>query len=459
MAVKKPWDPNDPGYGEPDGPDGPAAPDPNDPNAPLPPATTTSTATKSYEQILRDREAAAAAATNTGTGTLVPNPDPYATPPPDMPKITDTPPTQNAGVLDTGGYAKPGYIATNYNQTAVSGYDPTKWANPLHQTPKYVVGRILSGYNLNDPTQLQAAMADIAKAYPGTTWAGKDVVNIPGIGNVDVIRDFGGESGIAWQPESDAVGAASGSLGGGALTPYGTGTGSSALTSSFANATSGVPATTGATATPTTASQIANGSSSQALNDASRAAILELLGQKPPTPQELMDSPENQAYRLAAQRAEERQRAELAEDAAFQGYDNTGYFDTELQGIRQQRGEGEAGFLGELAVTRMQAQREDLQFAIAQAQQAGQFDLAQQLQREAMTLDAAIRREQMASTERQSANDLALREFLGRAGIDLDRMRLGEDARQFNYGYGLDAGRLAETIRQFDKNYVLPKGT
>jgi hypothetical protein len=456
MAVKKPWDldyPNEPDYPSPV--DQAAS---NDPNAPIPPATSTPTQ-KSYEQILAERKAAedaAAAAANPPPTTNPPGFDQYGQPKtqpdPTTPPTTTTP-TPDTSAWDTGGYAKPAYTSTNYNQQAVSGYDPAKWANPAHQTPKYVVGRILSGYNLNDPTQLQTAMADIAKAYPGTTWAGKDVINVPGIGNVDVIRDFGGESGIAWQPESDAVGAAGGTLGGTALSPYG----SSALTSSFSS-TSGVPAT-GTSSSATTASQVASGSSDPALNDASRAAILELLQRDPPTPQELMDSPENQAYRLAAQRAEERQRAELAEDAAFQGYDNTGFFDTELQGIRQQRGEGEAGFLGELAVSRMQAQREDLQFAIAQAQQAGQFDLAQQLQREAMSLDAAIRREQMASTERMTANDLALREFLGRAGIDLDRLRLGEDSRQFNYGYGLDAARLNETIRQFDKNYVLPKGT
>src|SRR5262245_52032940 len=62
-------------------------------------------------------------------------------------KVTQTDPTawfQNAAQWDTGGYSKPGYISQNYNQQAVSGYDPAKWGDPLHQTPKYVVGRILS---------------------------------------------------------------------------------------------------------------------------------------------------------------------------------------------------------------------------------------------------------------------------------------------------------------------------
>src|SRR6187431_582125 len=373
MAVKKPWGqdyPNEPTYPSPV--DQAAS---NDPNAPLPSGTTVPPP-KSYEQILAERKAAedaAAAAANPPPATNPPGFDQYGQPKtqpdPTTPTATTTPDTS---AWDTGGYAKPAYTSTNYNQTAVSGYDPAKWTNPAHQTPKYVVGRILSSYNLNDPTQLQAAMADIAKAYPGTTWAGRDVVNIPGIGPVDIIRDFGGQSGIAWQPESDnppAAGAMTGPLGStSALASSGT---SSAMQPWMQQGTPTTPGTTGAPATGL--------SGSSALDEARRTALLELLNRQPPTAEDLQNSPENQAYQLQAQRAEERGRAQLAETAAFEGFDNTGYYDTELRGIQQQRGEGEAGFLGDLAVSRMQAQREDLQFAISEAQQAGQFDLAQQL--------------------------------------------------------------------------------
>jgi hypothetical protein len=436
MAYKRPINPDDPydpqaPVDEP-APEGPAAP--TDPYAPVSPTAPPPTS---------------------GTGSPTAPKPPGTSPTPGFDQygqpqtVGETPPptatARDTSGWNTGGYAIPGYTSTAYNPNAVSGYDPAKWADPLHQTPKYVVGRILSQYNLNDPTQLQSAMADIAKAYPGTTWAGKDVVNIPGIGNVDVIRDFGGESGIAWQPEDQGGGALTthGTLGGGSL-----GTGS-ALTSSAASSSLQPWFQQGMTPyTPPAAPT--SGSGSPALDDARRAALLELLGRQPPTAEELRNTPENQAYMLQAQRAEERQRAELAERAAYEGFGNSGYFDTELQGIRQQRGEGEAGFLGELAVSRMQAQREDLQFAISEAQQAGQFDLAQQLQREQMTLDAAIRREQIASSDKQAANDLALREFLGKAGIDLDRLRLGEDQRQFNYDLGFRYTNLDENRRQFD---------
>ncbi len=105
------------------------------------------------------------------------------------------------GNWDTGGYARPGFTSSNFNQQAPSGYDPAKWGNPDHQTPKYVVSRILSGYNLGDPQQLQAAVRDIQSAYPGTTWDGRDHLSIPGVENdVDFITDFGGANGLAWQP-------------------------------------------------------------------------------------------------------------------------------------------------------------------------------------------------------------------------------------------------------------------
>jgi hypothetical protein len=426
MALRRPLTQDE----YPEGPQGPAEPDPNDPNAPVPPAP----------------EPPPPPPGDIGTGSPT-APKPPGTGPPGydeygQPQIVQADPTQTAinqarASWNTGGYAAPAYTSTTYNPNAVSGYDPAKWADSLHQTPKYVVGRILSGYNLNDPAQLQQAMADIAKAYPGTTWGGRDTVNIPGIGEVDVIRDFGGESGIAWQPADQGGGAAMAPVGSSSLAPFG----SSALASSTTSSAMQPWYQQGIT--PYTApSAPAAASGSSALDEARRSALLELLGRKPPTAEELRNSPENQAYQLQAQRAEERQRAELAERAAFEGFDQTGYFDTELQGIRQQRGEGEAGFLGQLAVSRMQAQREDLQFAISEAQQAGQFDLAQQLQREQMNLDAAIRREQIASSDRQAANDLALREFLGKAGIDLDRLRLGENQRQFNYNLGFNYADL-----------------
>jgi len=472
VAYKKlPYD-----YDDPEGPQGPVEPNPDDPNAPVPPApeppppeppppappappapTTPPTPPPPYGAGSQTKPPAWIANEQAFLDSLPPElrPDPTGAPRVWTPeqeaeraRLRAAWDAQQRAGWNTGGYATPGYIPDVYNPNAVSGYDPAKWGDPTHQTPKYVVGRILSNYNLNDPTQLQAAMNDIIKAYPGSTWGGRDVITIPGIGPVDVIRDFGGESGIAWQPEADNQPGGAGGMN--PLAPLGS---SSALASSAASSSMQPWFQQGMT----TPGAPTSGSGSSALDEARRAALLDLLNRKPPTAAELRNTPENQAYQLQAQRAEERQRAELAERAGYEGFADTGFFDTELQGIRQQRAEGEAGFLGQLAVSRMQAQREDLQFAISEAQQAGQFDLAQQLQREQMALDAAIRREQMSSTERMAANDLALREFLGKAGISLDQMRLGEQGRQFDYDLGYRYSNLDEQKRQFNMNWATPR--
>jgi len=128
----------------------------------------------------------------------------------------------------------------------------------------------------------------------------------------------------------------------------------------------------------------------------------------------LMASPENRAFQLAAQRAEERSRAQMAERAASTGLSASGAFETGLAGLRQQRGESESQWLGQLAITKMQQQREDIRSGIEYAMANSQFDQAQALQRQLALLDAAIQREQ---TAQQAAT------------ANADR---SEDARQFD---------------------------
>lgn len=151
-----------------------------------------------------------------------------------------------------------------------------------------------------------------------------------------------------------------------------------------------------------------------------REMIMQLLN----TPQDvnadaLMSSPENRAFRLSQQRAEERQRAQMAEQASAEGWSDSGAFDSELAGLRQQRGEGEAAFVGQLAVTKMQANREQLVQGIQFAMADRQFDLAQDLQRQLANVDAALRRAQ-----------------------------IGESARQFDLGLGFDYTQLQTNANQ-----------
>jgi len=129
-----------------------------------------------------------------------------------------------AGVGDTSAWNTDGYSAPAYTPpsagAAPPGWDADKWNDPNHQTPKYGVGRILSNF---PPTLdgLKSAMGDIEKAYPGTTYDGKDKLTIPGVGTIDVL-EAAGEGGKAWRWDDGS--------GGGDAGPAAKGTPSSGVT-------------------------------------------------------------------------------------------------------------------------------------------------------------------------------------------------------------------------------------
>ena len=78
-----------------------------------------------------------------------------------------------------------------------SGWDSAKWVNPNHNTPKYVVGRILAKFPPT-PDGLTQALPEVQKAIPGTTRVGDDKLDIPDVGIVDVGLSFGIGGGVGW---------------------------------------------------------------------------------------------------------------------------------------------------------------------------------------------------------------------------------------------------------------------
>lgn len=80
----------------------------------------------------------------------------------------------------------------------LNGWDCCKWNDTAHQTPKYVVGRIIANFP-HTPAGLQQALPLINTMYPGTTiLPGKgDKVHIPCVGTVDLIV-AAGNGGEAW---------------------------------------------------------------------------------------------------------------------------------------------------------------------------------------------------------------------------------------------------------------------
>jgi hypothetical protein len=98
---------------------------------------------------------------------------------------------------NTDGYTPPQYIAQAPAGHPPPGWNRQKWADPNHQTPKYVIGRILSQFSPRT-SNMDAVVAEIAKAYPGARRSGSGDITIPGIGSTDILKaaDVGGK---AWQ--------------------------------------------------------------------------------------------------------------------------------------------------------------------------------------------------------------------------------------------------------------------
>lgn len=149
-------------------------------------------------------------------------------------------------------------------------------------------------------------------------------------------------------------------------------------------------------------------------------------------PETLRTSPEMQAVYLMGQRAEERDRAALAERAAANGWSGSGAFEGGLQALREGRGATEMQIMSQLATDYMERNREDIKQGIEFALNQGQFDQAQALQRELANLEAAIEREKIAANVAMSRDDTALRRELGLGDLDLRRY-LGDIGSAFNF--------------------------
>lgn len=84
------------------------------------------------------------------------------------------------------------------------GWDACKWNDPLHQTPKYVIGRMMAALPPS-PNGLAALAPAIDRLYPGTSIidsSGMDKINIPCVGVIDMVVNSGGkeepDAGDSW---------------------------------------------------------------------------------------------------------------------------------------------------------------------------------------------------------------------------------------------------------------------
>lgn len=91
--------------------------------------------------------------------------------------------------LKTGGFNAPA-VTTDRTGAPPPGYDPTKWADKAHQSPKYAVGGIVADAIAKGARDMTPEiLSKLNEAYPGTTQVNGTTVNIPGVGEVQVIND------------------------------------------------------------------------------------------------------------------------------------------------------------------------------------------------------------------------------------------------------------------------------
>lgn len=338
----------------------------------------------------------------TGAKTLLPGteepPIRYTEPTPQPTVKTPLPPPPDGGTTQPVPPPKNPTDPASIKTPSVTA--PTATGNPQAD----ILGYLRATYPSARPADLIAALPTLQAMYPGLQLIGDDKIRLPDGRVIDVGLSFGAGGGVGWWWGDDS--------GGGAAPPQG----ASPFGTPMAPASLG-GASQAISYQPTTAGTLAR-QPTPAANDiqsAFQSALMEMLQRRPGVSAEsLRTGPQFQAYQMGSQRASERDLADAAERAAYEGYSDSGAAETERAGIRQQRGEGEAAFLGNLAVTEMAAQRQELQFALQTAAALGDAEATRELQRELADLDAAIQRERIGFSYDQANLQAALdREHTG----------------------------------------------
>lgn len=298
---------------------------------------------------------------------------------------------------NTDGYAQPGYQAAQPG-AAMAGWDAGKWGDTSHQTPKYVVGRILSQFPATT-AGLQSAVAEIQRAYPGTTFNGKDTVTIPGVGPVDILQgaSVGGQA-WQWGAFQNADGSATGF---------------------------GQPGTGGAGTGAGGSAGDGTGAVSAALSPDVLARLQSLLAMDPSnisiTDPDL--APMSQTHDAALQRGRRLQQAGLAERHAAQGTLGSGGFDADVNRSYTDMGQAQAGFDANLMNQKATERRAQLMQALQIGSGLMDADMERSLRQELADLDRQMQKYSIDTHNKQFYDDLGFRSSAFDAGLNADTLK------------------------------------
>lgn len=289
---------------------------------------------------------------------------------------------------DTHGYAAPGYQPEKYG-SVMAGWEATKWNDPNYVSPKYAVGKILSNYPAN-VGGLQQAFADIQRAYPGSTFDGKDKVMIPGVGTIDVGQAFTNlqdnqTTSWQWIPVLDQYGNPvdqGGPAGGGSGVPGG------------GSPVGSIPA----------------GNYWGQFGGDVMGKIKQFLSMDPSnvSVQDSDIAPIAQTHDAALQRARNMAQAQLAEQAAQDGTLGAGGFDTDVQRTFTDYGNQQAGFEAGLVNEKMKERRAQIMQALQLGSGLLDSEMERGLRQELAQMDDATRNRGLTLANSQFYDNLGL---------------------------------------------------
>jgi hypothetical protein len=354
--------------------------------------------------------------------------------PPEAPPIEVPGQTRDTSSWDTNGYATPGYTAENYGD-APSGWDPQKWSNPNHQSPKYVVGRILQSVgDLKDPNNRNKAIQLIQQAYPGTTFDGKDKITVPGIGPVDIFTGASaGQYGIAWQDLTAAANEAA------QQQQYAPGNTMGSMMGSLATQYS-QPMQVAPTPTPAPAPVAAPAEGPPpGINDTlwqmllSRAQQGTNINANDPIIQNQVDN-----YRAEAERA---RRNYISDNAESSSPYSTGAMEGVERMTAERLGQDVGGFESELIGRELQARRDEIQHALDSMSGLLTEQQRQALQKELAMMDNSLEAQRignqnsqfyagLSQADRHFLSQLAQQGRLAEMDDAFRRMQLGQQNQQ-----------------------------
>jgi hypothetical protein len=167
---------------------------------------------------------------------------------------------------------------------------------------------------------------------------------------------------------------------------------------------------------------------------------------------------QTQMFNAANQRSTDRQRAQLAEQAAQGGLLQSGGMNSKIRGLQEQQGLNEGGFAAELAGRRLQEQQDQINKAMALAMGIGDQDLQAKLyqQNKELALAQQDLQQQGLGLQKEGLNlqgelgrgDLDLRKYLGQGQLGLGLLNTNLSNQQANNALGYSYAQLQANMNR-----------